>query len=364
MQTTWQQEKLADPVFDPIRYHEQILLATTSDPFLPAFVPPHHAALGVEYKAVSAARGTSSMSGKRMMALFAFFDAIKEGLLGPGMTGVEASSGNTGPEMQMVAMQLGITFILILQNSMPRPKLERASVLVDRNVQTLNVSGGGAKLAREMGNDADKHNFDQYRGNANGWNATAQGTFLAPQVFAGNEDAAAIVLVGGSWGTALGFRNYVKAQGLRTKVVPVIAAGRQDISGGKNMEQTEQDILESVFPIFPKESILRCPRDQATLLSWLSWPYVVSRKRGVQFMFGQSFGATVRGAYEWVEARIKDGTLDSYRNAEGKVVVLTFGMDDFQGYTNIYLSELPDFVLNGSRVLPSLEELFQFGRVV
>lgn len=79
-------------------------------------------------------------------------------------------------------------------------------------------------------------------------------------------------------------------------------------------------------------------------------------------MFGQSFGATVFAAFDWVEARKKDGTLDSYRGPNGKVVVLTFGMDDYQGYTNIYLSELKDQVLGSPRNLPPLEELLKFDR--
>ena len=351
---------LEHPVFNPLRYHEQITLAVTSDPFPPAFNP--HCADGVEYRAVSAARGTINMSGKGMMALNAFYDGIKEERITPETTVVEASSGNTGPEMEMVAAQLGVKLVLILQQTMPPPKLDRARALAGGRVEVHLVPGKGAETAREMGKKKGYYNPDQYRGGA-GWNAQAQETYLAPQVFAGNDAAAAIFVVGGSWGTAFGLHRYAEKHGLRTKVVPVVAAGREDISGGKNMEQTEKDVLFNVFSTFPKETILRCPRDQATLLSRLSWPYVVNRRRGLQFMFGMSFGATVRAAFEWVEAQKRAGTLDGYRNRDGKAVILTFGMDDFQGYTNIYLSELPDWVLNNRDMsLPPLEELFQFGR--
>jgi cysteine synthase len=360
MYGTKQRELLEHPVFDPLRNHEQLTLAVTSDPFPPAFNP--HFADGVEYRAVSAARGTINTSGKGMMARRAFYDGIEQGLITPETTVAEASSGNTGPEMEAVAMQLGTPLVLILQQSMPPPKLERARALAGGCVEVRLVPGGGAKLAREMGKQKGFYNPDQYRG-GEGWNAAEQERSLAPQVFAGNEDAAALFVVGGSWGTAFGLHRFAKKRGLRTEVVPVVAAGRQDISGGKNMEQTEKDVLFDVFSTFPKESILRCPRDQATLLSWLSWPHVVNRSRGLQFMFGMSFWATARAAFEWVETQKRAGTLDAHRNSEGKVVVLTFGMDDFQGYTNIYLSELPDYVLNGPRVLPPLDELFRFGRV-
>jgi cysteine synthase len=350
-----QRALLEHPVFDPIRHHEQLTLAVTSDPFPPAF-NPHHAD-GVEYRAVSLARGTANSNGKRMMALYAFYDGIEQGLITPDTTTVEPSSGNTGPEMQKVAMQLSMKFLLLLRPTMPPPKLERARAL---RGGTVDVQFGDVHMAREMGKQPGFHNRDQYRG-GKGWNAHAQATFVAPQVFKGNEDAAAAFVVGGSWGTAFGFDRFAKEHELRTKVIPVVAAGRDDISGGKNMEQTESDILDDVFATFPKKSIMEAPRDQATLLSWLSWPHVVQRRLGLQFLFGQSFGANVRAGFAWVETQKRAGTLDAHR-VNGKVVVLLIGMDDFEGYTNIYLSELPDWILNGRRELMSLENLFAFRR--
>jgi cysteine synthase len=356
MKTRTQQALLDHPVFDPIRHHEHLTLAVTSDPFPPTF-NPHHTD-GVEYRAVSLATGTTNANGKRMMALYAFYDGIERGLITPDTIVDELSSGNTGPEMQKVAMQIGIRFNLFLRPTMPPPKLERARAL---RGGVVDVQFGDAARVREMGKLPGHYNPDQYRG-GKGWNAHAQEVFLAPQVFEGNENAAAIFVVGGSWGTAFGLQRYATEYALRTKVVPVVAAGRDDISGGKNLEQTKNDILDDVFATFPEESIMQVPRDQATLLSWLSWPYVVRYDRALHFLFGQSFGANVGAAFAWVETHKRAGTLKRFENSKGKVVILLIGMDDFQGYTNIYLSELRDDVLNGPRVLPPLEELLQFGR--
>ena len=195
-----------------------------------------------------------------------------------------------------------------------------------------------------------------------GWNAEAQETYIAPQIFASNEDAAALFMVGGSWGGLFGTDRFAKKHELTTKVIPVVAAGRQDISGGKNLEQTESDILDDVFATFPKEIILQCPRGQVAPALMAFMAVCGTARSRIHFMFSQSFGAATRGAFEWVEVRKRDGTLKSYRNKLGKVVILIIGMDDFQGCTNIYLSELPDWVLNGPRTLPPLEELFRFGR--
>ena len=357
MHGTKAQMLLEHPVFDLIRHHQSVKLAETSDPFPPAFNP--HLNDGVEYRAVSACTGTDMANGKSMMAAYAFYNGIEDGFITLGTTVVESSSGNTGPEMEKIALELGLNMRLVLKQSMPPPKLDRARVLSSDRVHTELVTREGAHLAREIGKQPGFYNPDQY---GRDWNPHAQATFVAPQVFRGNEDAAAAFVLGGSCGTPLGFKRYVEKVGLRTEVHMVVAVGHEDLSGGKNLHQLKSDVLHNVFAVFPEESILRAPRYQSNLLSWLSWPYVVKRERGLRFMFGQSFGATVFAAFDWVEARKKDGKLDSYRSPDGKVVVLTFGMDDYQGYTNIYLSELEDQVLGSPRSLPPLEELLKFDR--
>ena len=350
MQTKWQRAMLESPVFDPIRFHEQIKLAETSDPFPPEFNP--HDADDVIYRAVSACVGTDQSTGKRMMSLHAFWDGIQEERIDEDTTIVESSSGNTGPEMQKIALETRLKMRLLLRGTMPTIKFNRARALCDGRVR---FEEGNAHLAREMGTQPGFYCPDQY---GRPWNPYAQATYLAPQVFKGNEHAAAIFVLGGSCGTPLGFARYVREHGLKTKVHMVLAAGKDDLSGGKNFQQVKDDILHDVFSVFPEKDILYASRAQANLLAWLSWPYVVKRSRGLQFTFGQSFGATVMAAFAWVEARKRDGTLDLYRGPDGKVVILTFGMDSFEGYLDIFLTEIKDRWLKGLRVLPLFEELF------
>lgn len=346
---------LAHSIFDPLRNHRKLRLVETSDSFPRAFNP--HTDLGVEYRAVSLAEGTDQANGKGMMALHAFYDGIGKGFIHSGITTAEPSSGNTGPEMQKIALELGLPFRLILKRSMPPAKLERALALCDANVRTELVSGGGAQLARELGKQPGFYNPDQY---GREWNIDAQATYIAPQVFEQNSDAAAIFVLGGSCGTVLGLKRYVETYGLPTQVKMVVAAGHDDISGGKNLSQIKADILHDVFSQFPEKEILEAPRQKANLLTWLSWPHVVKRSRGLRFMFGQSFGATVFAAFNWVEARRRDGTLDDYRDKHDRVVILTLGMDNWEGYIRLLLSELKETVLEGPRTLPPLDELLAF----
>lgn len=349
MLTNWQQAMLEDPIFDPIRHHQEIKLAETSDPFPPAFNP--HFADNVEYRAISACVGTDQSTGKRMMALHAFWDGINEEHINEDTTIIESSSGNTGPEMQKIALAKRFKMRLLVRGTMPTVKLNRIRALCDGRVK---FEEGNAKLARELGLLPGNYNPDQY---GKPWNPHAQATYLAPQVFKGNEDAAAIFVLGGSCGTPLGFAQHVRERGLKTKVHMVLAAGTDDLSGGKNLQQVKDDILHDVFSVFPEQDILYASRAQANLLAWLSWPYIVKSSRGLQFTFGQSFGATVMAAFAWVEARKRDGTLDLYRGSDGKVVILTFAMDDYQGYLDMFLGEIKDRWLMGLRELPSFEEL-------
>lgn len=348
MYSDWQRAMLADSIFDPIRHHSNIKLAETSDPFPHAF-NPHHAD-DVVYRAVSACVGTDQSTGKRMMALHAFWDGIKEGHIQEDTTIIESSSGNTGSEMQKIALAKRFKMRLLV-GTMPTVKLNRIRVLCDGRVK---FEKGNAKLARELGKLPRNYNPDQY---GRPWNPYAQATYLAPQVFKGNEGAAAIFVLGGSCGTPLGLAQHVRERGLQTKVHMVVAADNDHLSGGKSLQQIGDDILHDVFSVFPEEEILRASRAQANLLAWLSWPHIVKRSRGLQFTFGQSFGATVMAAFAWVEARKRDGTLDLHRGPDGKVVILTFGMDDYQGYLDVFLGEIKDRWLMGLRELPPLEEL-------
>ena len=362
MTSNAQRALLEHPIFDALRYHEQIKLTETSDPFPQAFNP--HFGDRVEYRMVSAAAGTQA-NGKAMMALQAFYEGIERGLVTKDTTVVEASSGNTGPEMLKVAMELGISMTLILKRSMPREKLDRACVLCDDTVKTLIVPNKVAQLAREMGAAPHFCNPDQY--NPHGWNKRAQGHILAPQVFgehSKNKNAAAIFVLGGSCGTPLGFAEHAKTEGLRTQVHMVAAAGHDDISGGKNIHQIKSDILypEKVFEVFPEETILRAPREKANFLTWLSWQYVVKRSHGLRFMCGQSTGANIFAAFDWVEARKQDGTLDRYRGQDEKVVILIYCMDTYEGYANLLMSEMKEAQLELPRELPPLAELLQFER--
>jgi len=291
------------------------------------------------------------------MSLAGIHDGILNGEVTQDTIIVEQSSGNTAKELAKNCIELGLRFEPIMNQFMPAVKLNAVRVLAGGLVQPRLVSSGGAQLARELGLQKGYYNPDQY---GRRWNPSAQCNMLAPQALSGNEDAAAIFLLAGSCGTPIGFAEAVLRMGIPLEVKMVVVAGHEDLSGGKNLYKIKEDVLQDWRKYFHEEELLQAPRYQSTLLSYLSWPYVVNRKRGLRFMFGQSFGATVFAAFAWARARKLDGTLDKYRRkSDGKVLLLTFGADDYSGYTDLYASELKDSVLGAPRKLPPLDELLR-----
>lgn len=340
------------PVFDPLKNHRHIKLAETSDEFPPEFNPFHRD--GVIIKAISACSGTSTVNSKAMMSLAGIYYGIANGNVNQDTIIVEQSSGNTAKEMAKVCIELGLRFEPIMNQFMPASKLNAVRVLAGGLVQPRFASSGGAQLARSLGLQDGYFNPDQYGGT---WNPLAQREMLAPQVLAGNEDASVAFFLAGSCGTPIGVAAATHRMGLPLEVKMVVVAGQEDLSGGKNLFKIKEEVLHNWCGYFPEDELLYAPRYQSILLSYLSWPYVVKRSHGLRFMFGHSFGATVFAAFEWVAARKLDGTLDKYRRSDGKILLLTFGADDYSGYTDLYASELKDSVLGDYRKLPPLEML-------
>lgn len=343
------------PVFEPLKHHAKVKLTELSDEFPPEFNYFHKDRVVI--KAISACTGTAKANSKAIMSLAGIYDGIVNGHITQNTILVEQSSGNTAKELAKNCIDVGLRFEPIMNQFMPAAKLNAVRVLAGGLVQPRLVSSGGAQLARELGLQKGFYNPDQY---GKRWNPSAQCNMLAPQALADNEDAAAIFLLAGSCGTPMGFAEYVRRMGLPIEVKMVVVAGHEDLSGGKNLFKIKEDVLHDWGKYFPEEEILQAPRYQSILLSYLSWPFVVKRGHGIRFMFGHSFGATVFAAFQWVEARKQDGTLDKYRRkSDGKILLLTFGADDYSGYTDLYASELEDSVLGAPRTLPPLEVLLR-----
>ena len=149
-------------------------------------------------------------------------EAEKRGEIKPGDTLVEATAGNTGLGLALVAAQKGYQLILVLPDKMSQEKIFNLRAMGAEVVLTRSdVAKGhpeyyqdlGLKIAEEKG----AYFINQF-GNPD--NPLAHLNTTAPEIFEQLDgDVDAVVLGVGSSGTVTGFSQYLREQGLNTEII-------------------------------------------------------------------------------------------------------------------------------------------------
>ena len=149
-------------------------------------------------------------------------EAEKRGEIKPGDTLVEATAGNTGLGLALVAAQKGYQLILVLPDKMSQEKIFNLRAMGAEVVLTRSdVAKGhpeyyqdlGLKIAQEKG----AYFINQF-GNPD--NPLAHLNTTAPEIFEQLDgDVDAVVLGVGSSGTVTGFSQYLREQGLDTEII-------------------------------------------------------------------------------------------------------------------------------------------------
>lgn len=149
-------------------------------------------------------------------------EAEKRGEIKPGDTLVEATAGNTGLGLALVAAQKGYQLILVLPDKMSQEKIFNLRAMGAEVVLTRSdVAKGhpeyyqdlGLKIAEEKGG----YFINQF-GNPD--NPLAHLNTTAPEIFEQLDgDVDAVVLGVGSSGTVSGFSQYLREQGLNTEII-------------------------------------------------------------------------------------------------------------------------------------------------
>jgi cystathionine beta-synthase len=149
-------------------------------------------------------------------------EAEKRGEIKPGDTLVEATAGNTGLGLALVAAQKGYQLILVLPDKMSQEKIFNLRAMGAEVVLTRSdVAKGhpeyyqdlGLKIAEEKG----AYFINQF-GNPD--NPLAHLNTTAPEIFEQLDgDVDAVVLGVGSSGPVTGFSQYLREQGLNTEII-------------------------------------------------------------------------------------------------------------------------------------------------
>ena len=163
-----------------------------------------------------------SGSVKARIAKYMIERAEREGLLLPGDTIVEASSGNTGNAMSMVAAVKGYRMLVVMPNGMSqeRSAISRAFGAEVMTIGDFHVNDALAKV-RELGEQPGYFAPQQFD---NEWNVEENRVWLGPEILAQLPDGVvpqAVVGGVGTGGTIVGVGQAFRAVDPACRVVAV-----------------------------------------------------------------------------------------------------------------------------------------------
>lgn len=247
---------------------------------------------------------------KDRVALSMIAAAEREGKLKPGGTIVEATAGNTGLGLALVASQKGYRLVLVVPDKMSREKILHLQALGAEVVLTRSDVGKGhpeyyqdlaARIAKET---PDAYYIDQFNNPAN---PLAHETGTGPEIWEQTRHELDAVVVGvGSSGTLTGLTRFFSREAPRVEIVladPVgsvladhVETGRHGEAGSWLIEgigedfippQTDFSLVKRAYRISDQESF-----DSARLL--------LSRE-GI--LAGSSSGALLAAALRYCRAQ-------------------------------------------------------------
>lgn len=173
-------------------------------------------------------------SAKDRAALYMIRDAEERGVLKPGATIVEPTSGNTGVGLSYIGRILGYRVVLTMPETMSQERRSLLAALGAELVLTEGAKGMGGAIARAnelLETLPGAWMPDQFNNPAN---ARAHYETTGPEIWRDTEGKVDVLVAGvGSGGTITGAGRYLKERNPAIRVVAVEPAESPVLSGGK-----------------------------------------------------------------------------------------------------------------------------------
>lgn len=264
-------------------------------------LPPNHVELYVKVEAFN-----PGGSVKDRLALAIVLDAERRGLLKPGDTIVEATSGNTGVALAMVAAARGYKFVAVMTEtfSVERRKLMRA---YGAKVILTPAAERGSGMVRKAEELARKHGWflaRQFENEANpAWHRSTTGPEILQDFVGRRLDY--FVSGWGTGGTLTGVGQTLKLARPEVKIISSEPAGAQ-LLGGKDWQPHK---IQGWTPDFVPAVLDRSVVDAIRPVDDLVARDTARRLAAEEGIFvGISAGATLAAALE-VAKEAKEGSV-------------------------------------------------------
>lgn len=235
-------------------------------------------------------------SAKDRAGLYMIRAAEEQGLLKPGATIVEPTSGNTGVALAYIGRQRGYRVVLTMPETMSQERRSLLSALGAELVLTEGAKGMGGSIAKAkelLEADPTAWMPDQFNNPAN---AQAHYETTGPEIWRDTDGTVDVLVAGvGSGGTITGAGRYLKEQNPNIKVVaveptesPVLSGGQpgphkiQGIGAGFIPGTLDRSVVDEVLPI-PSQAAMAAAK-------------TLARAEGI--LVGISSGAAAQAALE------------------------------------------------------------------
>ena len=228
--------------------------------------------------------------------------AEKDGLLQPGQTLLEPSSGNTGIALAAIAQMKGYPIKILMPASVSIERRQMLEVFGAELILTPGEEGsnGAVKRAQSMAAEHPEWCFLYQYGNDNNPLAHYEGT--GPEIWRDCPEITHFVAGLGTSGTLMGTGKYLKEQNAGIKIIAIEPPLGEKVEGLRNLDEGYIPPLFERwhgFDLLDRKRVVR-PRES------LEWTRRLVKECGV--FAGISSGAALAGAAK-VASEIEEGTI-------------------------------------------------------